>query len=1067
MLVLVLAASAGAKHDDIQFAISLNDAGYTWMALQELERMEQDGTVNEKALSLLVRGRIFEKQGDLRRRDQSFEAFLKAAAGSNDLLVKAEAEKIQGRTWDNKEQTLVKLANDIDNLLGDAGKDTARIKQLQSDARRTGDEILRYRRGITKGFDARQVKDGQLTEPEQVESDRAEFALAQTLYYFSFAFKGDDEKTRKELLKEAKDSLSTLAFLYEGQVILISFFAGMVGWETEDYNDAGLQFQKCIDFEASPENRDVRRESYFRGTEAYYKIKRYKDCAETAFYYVARAKVEFTGAGDRTDMRSQTIRLNLAQSLYFMEPADYEGIKTLFNFAGTREEEAIKIVIQIEAENGPRSKDARQRLAEWARGPVKYIAEGVEAFLRKEYDKAITALQKGLKEMPARLTVEERMSVVAKAWYYLGFAYYHQGMRLPAIICFKEGTTRFMQDFRERGERLSTEQKQWFLHNRDNWRSVASMYYRDTRSDLALDVFKEALIAYGQISTGEEEEGGKNMNFLLGVILEQNEEYAEASIEFQKVPKTDPDYLRTRLHIAQCQWQKFIKDGEKDKRLADEAFKVFDEVEKAFKDQLAAATDAADKVEIELQLANLYGRKIPMLYKVEKYQQIIDDIDRFWQQPPKSKVTRALALRYQIMAPIKIGTGDDDAGLNRKVAHLLKGRALLETLKQEAPEDEYIVKLMKNLGYTFFNYAVKGRGQEATAAAATQAMDAAGALLFDFVENAKDVEDAVLRDAADILYDRVQDYVRSEKVTQKLLARYAPLVDGKYPPNDEATLKALDEIKVKMFDRAETRAVWEKFVDRMYDGKGKDGTLHDYVYFSGIKQEYWEEKPCNYEYALVQFSEAVMAELGLGPDARAKRAALRDSAKSDDERGFWTDLFKEFKTATNKDPQPLVDMVTFLKNRITVNNFKERLAKCCRNNNKPQEALAILEELDRYYIFLPDPKWALADVYLDLAKATGNADEKTSQAMKAKDLCVWIETYAPPTDEGMLDYWKAVMAGADVWGFLEKYKFAVDKLEQAVKYGRFEFPNEEIKKRFYALLEKYKKLLESAGGVKP
>ena len=77
-----------------------------------------------------------------------------------------------------------------------------------------------------------------------------------------------------------------------------------------------------------------------------------------------------------------------------------------------------------------------------------------------------------------------------------------------------------MKDYKNNSDRLSPDQKQWFLSNRENWKNVAGMYYQKSKSPLSLEIFKESLIAYSQVKgDADEEEVGTNINKNIAITI--------------------------------------------------------------------------------------------------------------------------------------------------------------------------------------------------------------------------------------------------------------------------------------------------------------------------------------------------------------------------------------------------------------------------------------------------------------------------------------------------------------------------------------------------------------------
>jgi hypothetical protein len=810
----------------------------------------------------------------------------------------------------------------------------------------------------------------------------------------------------------------------------------------------------------------IRKVAYERTVRAYYDIKHKKTAAEEALNYL----LDFPGEKDKTSYIGQTIRLYLAKAVYEMLPSDYEDIKTRVSDDKNQKKDnvSIKILEEIVAENGPRSWAAREELRKIGTGWFKYIVDGLAQYHEKDYKKAISSLQKGINDAPKDLPIEKQLTDLAQAWYYLGFSYFHRDMKLPSVICFKEGTTRFMKVYKDKRDTLPQAQKQWFLENRKNWKTIAGLYYRDTRSKLAIDIFKEALLAYAQVQGEQgEEDVGRNtdVHVNLAIIMAQNEEYKEALEELEKVGADSPSFAKSIRLKAKFYWAMYDAEKRKDKELVKKAFKLSNDFKSILKEQLAKATDdVEEKKYLNNQLAEMDAFIISMFYFEKNYKEIIKGIDQFWKNPPADKEMAFRTGRYQIYACVLMEVDESKyEQLKVKMDNLFMAKKLLNTLKAKYPgHDEDIHKTVKTIGFSFFNISRK-LGVLNKAEDEKKCLNESGEMLYEFIMNAGEaVDESYLIAVADILYKRLKDYARSEEVTRRILEIFKARVGDHYPPYDKATQDKLAAMAEKLFDRNEARDRWALMIDRMYDGKGKKSQEQlSRKDFKTIKREFWGEhigeKPYMYEEAYKWLSEAVMYELGYTEKKKKELAAKRDSDDSRNSEAFWKDLFEDYNKTYHKDPKDLKELHAFLENTIFVNNYKERLGECYLHTEKFDKALNLFKELDDYYIFEPSTKRRVGSILIDMARKSDDDAKKKALAEEAKQIFLWIKVHAPADLEaGRIEHFEAVLRIAECYEVEGSLEAAIRTLKSEIDYGTYQFPRTgNYKEKMKKLIKEY------------
>ena len=122
LCVLILAGGwevLSAKDDDFEFATSLAESGYIWLAKEELEKLKSSSSEREKVLRLRLLAKLFEQEGNLNKRNEYNTKFLKEAENNPDPMVQREVKLIKGRMWEQREEELRNYINDIQRLLHD------------------------------------------------------------------------------------------------------------------------------------------------------------------------------------------------------------------------------------------------------------------------------------------------------------------------------------------------------------------------------------------------------------------------------------------------------------------------------------------------------------------------------------------------------------------------------------------------------------------------------------------------------------------------------------------------------------------------------------------------------------------------------------------------------------------------------------------------------------------------------------------------------------------------------------------------------------------------------------
>jgi len=1075
VLGLVFAVSPGllrAKDDDFEFAKSLAEKGYDWLAEEELENLANSANKRERILSFLVKAEMYKRQNKLPEMIAHYKKFSEEAESSTDPEIRGVKRDIDNKLWDLRQGALRSLINDIEAEFHKKKPDQEKLRDLRKKAAEIGKDIVEYRRKVYKELDEKMGKTVDAGQDFEVKWAQCKLFLARTLYYYSFAFKGSDESKRRTILEEAhKDFLNDLMFSYGETVILIPYFDGMVLWELKKHKEAAVSFKKCngSDYFIGNEKFDpIRKVAYERTVRSFFMVKHYKSAAEEAFNYL----LDFPSEKDKKSFQGQTVRITLAKAIWEMPPSSYKDIKDKFNWKKAQQDKAVQIAEEIESESGYKAAEARELLRNWGGGFLRDIIEGVAQYHEKDYQKAVSVLQKGLKAVPESVSMDKKLTKVAQAWYYLGFSYYHLNMKLPAVIAFKEGTTRFMKLFKDNRNRLNETQKQWYLENRKNWKTMSGLYYRDNRSQLAVDIFKEALIAYSQDDIADKKAGQfTNVNVNLSIIMAKNNEYREALKELEKVGPESSSYMKALRLKGKFTWALFKNEDKKDTKLTKKAFGYFKELKGIIKKEANSAVEAEDKKYYHNELAETDAFLVQMRYGIKQYEKIVNGIETFWKNPPQNRELAFSTARYQIYSVIQMKPDESKKGIEKNFSYHMKACALMEKIRREFPDKEFqenINNTVKALGFSFFNLSRKLDSAD-LAEQKKEALNRSGGLLYDFIMGAgKDVDERYLIAVADILFKRLKDFKRSEEVTKRILEIFQDRIADTFPPYSPETEKQLEGMKESLFDREDARNRWGLLIDRMVDRK-KEGKQITREMFKNIRREAWPEnigeKPYMYEEAYVWLSEAVMLELGYPEEKRKELAKQRDSEKGEAAEAFWKKLIHDYKESLNKDPKYLIQIHTFLDNAIFANNYKDRLAECYFANKKYEKAYKLYSELDDYYIFEPVTKAKMGETLLCIARSSKDPEKVKEYAVKAKNIYLWIKLHAPAhIPEGQKEHFDAAFKIAECYKVMGDPESAKRSLVNVRDFGTVQYPDQKYEEKLKALIAEYDKLIKDKTG---
>jgi len=1010
-----------AKDDDREYLSSIAEQGYEWLAKKEIRRLRASSDEQDRILALYLAAVQYEREGNREKAAEYFDTFIDRSEKCADQAIRAKRKEVLARTGVRNEADLIQYADAIGRLLLAKDPDMKELKKVQHAMRKKGKKIVDDRRETYERL--RKENEGKLDPPSDalIKEAQSRLALARSLYYYSFGFKRTEESRRRELLKEALvQHLNDLDFMHGDTVISIPFFSGQCLWELGQYKKAVEMFRHCNrDIFLKPQFDLIRKPAYARITEGYFRTGNYSECVRQAASYL----IDFPAKEDKESGIGQTVRLYMAQSLCEMEHEKYAELRDTIGMPQDRHSLARKMLIGIDTENGPCSEEARVFFSEKYGGWIGSILKGIRSCREKDYRKSVSLITRGLKQAVSERNISEhqRLAQEARARYFLGLSYYRMDMLLPAAVSFRGGALTCKKIYTEKNGGIGPEEKRWFLENIKSWQTAAGKYYKRTHSRLALEKYRKALAFYRDIRRSEGMPAGEeeNINIMFAKILAQDSRYGEACTELDAIPCDSSVYPESLRLKGKYTWNLYIEQGKKDPELCKEALEYLN----ASRGLLLKAGPGKEE-DIQRRIGDIDALVVLINYTQKEYSRLIQGIDDFWKNPPLNRKTRLAAGRYQISA-CTLAEADmaDRKSAAGRLRNLAKGCALLERVQGEYRENRYaedINGLRGKLGSAYVNI-LRRRGI-LSEEEKKMCREKAGELLHGFAVNASgpDAAQHVIA-VSDILFEEIGNYKLAEDITAKAVFLLTEKTKGRYPPYDKSTKEKLERSRDRFFDRHEARGRWDRFVDRMYDGKDANGEKLSRKAFLAAARDRWPEKPYLYEKAYIWMSEALMFELGYAEEKRAELAAGRDSDRREEIDAFWEHLFSSYRERLLKDPGLCREIRGFLEDMMEKHRYQERLADCYFRNGKYRKALKVYSKLDEYYLHDIGIKSKTGRTYLNMARAEKDPAAQKKYADRARQEFIWIKQNSPVhAKEGRIEYYRAVFSIADCYAVTDR-----------------------------------------------
>ena len=271
MLILLAVPLLYSEDDDLEFAISLEKAGYSWMAQEIFSSLMKNMDAEGKIRIHLILARMYNEEGNKEKRNSEYETIIKLGAGLNLPVVKKVELKLNTIRENNVYTAIQKLEGKAKDKVEEKDK-----KGIRAELERNIDRVISYYK--------KQSEDGS----EKAKSAKQHLiSLAKAMYYKSFVYKGVDKTKHKTFLKNLNDTCFKPVPQEEtASPIDIPFFRGLTFEQMGNPRNAAFAFLGCLRYPTYSSLYPARRNAYFHAVSDFYSAGMHKECAEVAFVYM-------------------------------------------------------------------------------------------------------------------------------------------------------------------------------------------------------------------------------------------------------------------------------------------------------------------------------------------------------------------------------------------------------------------------------------------------------------------------------------------------------------------------------------------------------------------------------------------------------------------------------------------------------------------------------------------------------------------------------------------------------------------------------------------------------------
>jgi len=270
LLSVIICLPAFGRDDDVEFAISLYKAGFSWLAEKEFASILAQRDTQGKIHFRLLLARLYEKEGNEQKRNSEYEKIISLGKGLN-LPEVEKVEKILNSIREKNVYVIIrKLEGKEKNNIPEKEK-----KSLRAELEKNIDGVISF---YTKKAEECSKKNKRGRSPLM--------SLAKA-HYYKIVYKDTDIRKHRQYLQNLNDTFFKPIPQEETvSPIDIPFFRGLAFEQMNEPEQAALTFIGCLRFPVYPSLYRARRSAYFHAVSDFFKAGMHKECAETAFVYM-------------------------------------------------------------------------------------------------------------------------------------------------------------------------------------------------------------------------------------------------------------------------------------------------------------------------------------------------------------------------------------------------------------------------------------------------------------------------------------------------------------------------------------------------------------------------------------------------------------------------------------------------------------------------------------------------------------------------------------------------------------------------------------------------------------
>ncbi|MFC1479170.1 hypothetical protein ACFL6F_01100 [Planctomycetota bacterium] len=275
-----------SEDDDLEFAISLEKAGYSWMAQEIFSSLMEDMDVEGKIRIHLILAKMHNEEGNEEKRNREYEMIIGLGTGLNLPVVK----KVELKLNTIRENAVYTAIQKLE------GKAKDKVEEKEKEGIRA--ELEKNIDGVISYYKKQSEEDGKNTKSAKGHL----ISLAKAMYYKSFAYKGADKTKHNAFLKDLNNThFKPVPQEETASPIDIPFFRGLTFEQMGNPKNAAFAFLGCLRYPTYSSLYPARRNAYFHAVSDFYSAGMFKECAEVAFVYMDQFPVRTGSSASDTE----------------------------------------------------------------------------------------------------------------------------------------------------------------------------------------------------------------------------------------------------------------------------------------------------------------------------------------------------------------------------------------------------------------------------------------------------------------------------------------------------------------------------------------------------------------------------------------------------------------------------------------------------------------------------------------------------------------------------------------------------------------------------------------------